>query len=253
MTSVLTTSPHDLAATYGEQGYVLVKGLLSREEAASYRAESHALMERLSRGSNASWGSAAKVSVLSSTRLQALHDPHFHSAAFSRLMLDPRLTGVIAAVLGTPNVQLHHNKLFVKPPENGAPFPLHQDHPFFPHSLHRVGAAIVHFDDAPVEKGCVRVIPGSQLEGPLEHIDDGGYHLPDQDRAGVVPVPAEAGDVLLFSYLTIHGSGVNLSSEHRTTWLLQYRDPADRPTDDQHTWSLGQGLMLAGNDPTCRR
>jgi ectoine hydroxylase-related dioxygenase (phytanoyl-CoA dioxygenase family) len=63
-----------------------------------------------------------------------------------------------------------------------------------------------------------------------------------------VPCAAEAGDVLFFSYLTIHGSGVNTSSEARTTILVQMRDPADPPTNEAHQ-SRGQGMMLRGIDP----
>jgi ectoine hydroxylase-related dioxygenase (phytanoyl-CoA dioxygenase family) len=63
------------------------------------------------------------------------------------------------------------------------------------------------------------------------------------------PVEAEAGDVLVFSYLTIHGSGVNTSTEARTTWLVQFRDPADLPVGDEHTFSRGQGMMLRGRNP----
>jgi hypothetical protein len=59
--------------------------------------------------------------------------------------------------------------------------------------------------------------------------------------------------VLFFTYLTIHGSGINVSNEARATWLIQYRDPADRLVGNQHTGSLGQGMMLAGEDPTGRR
>ncbi|HET6743417.1 MAG TPA: phytanoyl-CoA dioxygenase family protein, partial [Kribbella sp.] len=147
---------------------------------------------------------------------------------------------------------LHHTKLFVKPPENGSPFPLHQDHPFFPHTYHRVGAAIFHFDDAPEEKGCVRVIPGSHKDGPREHSPEGSYHLLEPSFDAATPQPAEAGDVLFFTYLTVHGSGVNTSDEPRTTWLIQYRDPSDPPTVKTHDWSLGQGMMLRGVDPTGR-
>lgn len=246
----MTTTPLPaIADQYLTDGFVLVKGVLSRDEAASVSAELHSVLDRLQRGGGASWPSAMKV-AMGPTTLRALHDVHTHSELFAGLLVDPRITGPMAAVLGTPNVQLHHNKAFVKPPGNGAPFPLHQDHPFFPHRDHRVGAAILHLDDATTEKGCLRLVPGSQLLGPLEHVDDGGYNLPDQDIPGVVSVPAEAGDLLLFSYLTIHGSGVNLSTEDRTTWLIQYRDPTDRPLTDAHTWSAGQGMMLAGEDPT---
>ncbi|GHO44988.1 hypothetical protein [Ktedonospora formicarum] len=54
--------------------------------------------------------------------------------------------------------------------------------------------------------------------------------------------------MLFFSYLTIHGSGVNVSSEARTTVLIQMRDPADAPSIDTHK-SRGQGMILRGIDP----
>ena len=55
--------------------------------------------------------------------------------------------------------------------------------------------------------------------------------------------------MLFFSYLTVHGSGVNTSSEARTTLLVQMRDPEDPPTIVTHL-SRGQGMMLRGVDPT---
>jgi hypothetical protein len=51
--------------------------------------------------------------------------------------------------------------------------------------------------------------------------------------------------VLFFSYLTIHGSGVNVSDEARTTLLVQMRDGADQPLDEVGG-EPGQGLMLRG-------
>jgi hypothetical protein len=54
--------------------------------------------------------------------------------------------------------------------------------------------------------------------------------------------------VLFFSYLTIHGSGINVSDEARTTVLIQMRDPADPPAVKTHE-SRGQGMMLRGVAP----
>ncbi len=51
------------------------------------------------------------------------------------------------------------------------------------------------------------------------------------------------------SYLTIHGSGVNVSDEPRTTLLVQMRDPLEPPTESVHL-SRGQGMMLRGVDPS---
>lgn len=238
-------------AFYAENGYLLVKGLLSKAEATTYRSACHALAERQAaqRNIDATWGSA-RQSGASDTKILHCHDVQFQDALFSRLIVDPRLTDVAVAVIGSPNVQLHHTKMFIKPPEKGSPFPMHQDQPFFPHDNHSMIAAIVHFDDAPLEKGCVRVVPGSHKRGPIAHLADGGWHLPfDQyPLEAAVACPAEAGDVLFFSYLTIHGSGVNVSNEARTTILIQMRDPSDPPSIKTHE-SRGQGMMLRGIDP----
>jgi ectoine hydroxylase-related dioxygenase (phytanoyl-CoA dioxygenase family) len=238
---------------YREEGYVLVPSLLSKDEAADLRRECHDLAERLSRKANmdATWGAArAAVMAAADTKVLHCHNVQFYSAAFTRLLSDPRFTDLAAAFLGTPNVQLHHTKMFIKPPEKGSPFPMHQDAPFFPHDKHSMMAAIFHFDDAPLEKGCVRVVPGSHKLGMLEHDGEGSWHLPFEKYPieSATPMPAKAGDVLFFNYLTIHGSGINTSNEARTTILVQVRDPEDPPTIQTHE-SRGQGMMLAGVDP----
>lgn len=156
----------------------------------------------------------------------------------------------MADCLGSPNVQLHHTKLFQKPPERGSAFPMHQDAPYFPHEKHTMMAGIIHLSDADEEMGCVRVYPGSHKRGLLQHIENKSHYLdPNEwpiDKA--TPCPAQRGDVLFFNYLTVHGSGVNASPRTRKTVLVQVRDPDDRPTMDIHR-SHAQGLMLRGVNP----
>ena len=238
---------------YQQNGYILYKALLSADEAATYRRECHDLAERLSavRNIDATWGSARdSVAEAKDTSVFHCHDVQFYSAAFSRLIVNDRLTEVASDIIGSPNVQLHHTKMFIKPPEKGSPFPMHQDVPYFPHDRHSMIAVILHFDDAPIEKGCVRVVPGSHKLGMLEHNSAGGWHLPF-DRYPIdsaTACEAQAGDALFFSYLTIHGSGLNTSHEARTTMLVQMRDPEDPPTVKTHE-SRGQGMILRGVDP----
>jgi hypothetical protein len=238
---------------YRENGYLLASGVITPEEAAYLRDEAHALAARLKDVHApgvvfSGWESGAKVTDLPRELLHC-HNVQFQSAAFTRLLCDPRFTDLVADLIG-PNIQLHHTKMFIKPPEKGAPFPMHQDVPYFPHEKHTMMAAIFHFDDAPLEKGCVRVVPGSHKLGPLEHNPEGGFHLPVERYpvSEATPLPAKAGDVLFFSYLTIHGSGVNVSQEPRTTLLVQMRDPTDHPLFPGHL-SRGQGMMLRGIDP----
>jgi phytanoyl-CoA hydroxylase len=140
-------------AFYQEHGYLLVERLLTQQEAQELRRECHALAQRLSihTDMDATWGSARKaVAQAKHTTILHCHNVQFYSAAFSRLLVDERLTGAAADIIDSPNVQLHHTKMFIKPPEKGSPFPLHQDYPFFPHERQSMMAAIFHFDDAPL-------------------------------------------------------------------------------------------------------
>ena len=231
----------DQRDSYFSDGYVHVKGMFTKEECALLRDEMHALAERLG-NPDATWASVKNTD----TKITHCHNVQFESAAATRLLTDPRFTGVAQAIIG-PNVQLHHTKMFIKPPENGSPFPMHQDYHYFPHAGNSMTAAIIHFDDAPIEKGCLRVVPGSHRLGPLAAIGE-DRHLPGYAIEDALPLPAKAGDVVFFNYLLIHGSGLNLSTESRTTLLVQMRDPQDRPIVDRHV-SRGQGMMLAGFNP----
>jgi ectoine hydroxylase-related dioxygenase (phytanoyl-CoA dioxygenase family) len=127
---------------------------------------------------------------------------------------------------------------------------MHQDYPYFPHTDHTMIAAIVHFDDSTVDNGCICAVPGSHQLGAIEHRRDNSFYLDlaEWPLERAQPIEANAGDVLLFSYFTVHGSYVNTSTRHRRILLVQMRSPTDRPTTDQHR-SPGQGTMLRGINP----
>lgn len=239
---------------YHRDGFFLAKGLFSQEEMEVARNEAHDVIAGLAKRydvegtwttANAGTGAGATTAPVT---LSHCHDLQLHAATFARLLFDERLTSMFAGLMGTENVQLHHNKLFVKPPETGSPFPLHQDWPFFPHRDDSLMAAIVHLSDAPETRGCVQVVPGSNRQGRRAHQGERHWYLDDAALTEAAqPIPAEAGDVLFFSCLTVHGSGVNRSEDARTTWLIQVRDAADVPTLDRHR-SPGQGTMLRGRN-----
>lgn len=239
MQSAYALAPEEVAF-YQENGYLHLSQVITREEAESFRQEAHALIHRLAKARggeealNAVWGSSRALTDIP-TKLLHCHNVQFHSGAFTQLICDPRLTDRVACLIG-PNVQLHHTKLFIKPPEQGAPFPLHQDYPYFPHTQHTMLAAILFFEDTPIERGCLCIVPGSHKHGPLPHEPEGGWHLPLEQYPleSAIPVPVLAGDAVIFNYLTIHGSGVNRTHEARTTLLVQMRAPEDYPAEAVH-------------------
>jgi phytanoyl-CoA hydroxylase len=156
--------------------------------------------------------SSGRVAQMAAT-VSSIHDVQYHSACFMRVITDARLTGAVAQLIGD-NVQLHHTKYHVKPPAFGAPFPMHQDYPYFPHESHTMLAAAIHIDAADVENGCLCVVPGSNQLGPLRHQTDGHHFLPlgEWPLERAIPCEADEGDVLMLNYLTVHGSYVNRSS-----------------------------------------
>jgi phytanoyl-CoA hydroxylase len=232
---------------FSESGYLHVRNVFDPREVEEMREAIERILDAVAgteHDENHSWQAVAQESVL-----KGFHNVQYHDAAFTRAAAHPRLVGVLKQLIG-PNVQLHHTKMLVKPPEQGAPFPMHQDYPYFPHERHSVVAASVHLDDTDLENGCLRVVPGSHRRGPLE--PTGESHTLDTPLEDGTPVPAAAGDVLFFNYLTIHGSGVNSSARTRRNVLFQYRDPEDPPVlvegrEEHVNW--GQGLMVAGSNP----
>jgi phytanoyl-CoA hydroxylase len=232
---------------YRENGYVHARGVFDAAEVEEMRAALDrilAAVEGTANDANHRWSAAEKETVL-----KGFHNVQYHDAAFMRAAAHPRMVELLTQLIG-PNVQLHHTKMLVKPPEKGAPFPMHQDYPYFPHEQHTVVAASVHLDDTNEENGCLRVVPGSHRLGPLE--PTGESNDPDTPLEDGTAMPAAAGDVLFFNYLTIHGSGVNTSAGTRRNVLFQYRDPSDRPllrdgVEEHVNW--GQGLMIAGRNP----
>ena len=239
---------------YQDNGYLMVQRLFTLDEVNAMRAAIDGILERAAVSQpdrSHTWqGSYLPAEVLKKLVLKGFHDVHYHDATFTNALTHPNMVAVLTRLIGA-NVQLHHSKMLVKPPEHGAAFPLHQDYPYFPHRLGTMLAASVHLDDADEENGCLGIIPGSHKAGPIPHV--GSFYLnPEQYPPNLaVPCPAAAGDVLFFTALTIHGSGINRSQRIRRNVLFQYRDPEDEPLADVHV-NWGQGLMVAGHNPRFR-
>lgn len=236
---------------YQEQGYLLVRGVFTADEVNQMRQALDGILDRAAKSKldrSATWqGDYLPPEELKKLVLKGFHDVHYHDAAFLLALSHPNMRAILSRLIG-PNVQLHHSKMLVKPPEKGAAFPLHQDYPYFPHENHSMLAASVHLDDSDMENGCLCVIPGSHKMGPVPHV--GSYYLDHREYplSKATPCPAKAGDVLFFNYLTIHGSDINRSDRIRRNVLFQYRDAADLPTANVHV-NWGQGLMVCGSNP----
>ena len=240
---------------YRENGYLHLPGMFTAEETAELSDEMDRLVEDwafTSPGWSGPWRNAyMDPQTEKQSKLTAMHDLHFYSEAWMRAVTHARLTEAIADLIG-PNVELHHSTMHIKPPQTGHPFPMHQDNPFYRHENGRFIDTLVHLDDTRHENGEIRFLAGSHKNGFLEHItqlDDGTPctpHLPtDQYHlADTAPVPAEAGDVVLFCINTVHGSYINTTKKPRRLVRIGYRDPDNKQLEGQ---SVGRpSIMVQG-------
>jgi phytanoyl-CoA hydroxylase len=86
-------------------------------------------------------------------------------------------------------------------------------------------------DDAPVEAGCVEVVPGSHRDG-LATVEGGNLRPEVVAAAGAearaLALPARAGEVLLLHNHVWHRSGLNRSGAARRAFTVCYMDAATR-------------------------
>jgi len=245
----------DQASDYHRDGYVKVIGLFSDSKIQELNREMEWIIENWWGEDSIGWRGPWRKTYLSSdeqnaTRAVFISNPHMYAAAWSRIIFHSGIVSSLQALIG-PDVQWHHTVLHAKPPEIGTPFPMHQDYPFYPHDGPNFVDCLIHLDVTPPESGCLQVIPGSHLDGPLEHIT--GEHtrpyLPPEtfhpDKVETVSIPAQPRDVVFFSYYTIHWSDVNRTDEWRKSVRIGYHTPDTRPAGIPVN-QPNNGIMVGG-------
>jgi ectoine hydroxylase-related dioxygenase (phytanoyl-CoA dioxygenase family) len=140
---------------------------------------------------------------------------------------------VCRAVLGDA-VALYRATLFTKGAGGGTNLPWHQDGGSFwgldRHPELQIWTAL---DDAPPEAGCVEVVDGSHTGGLATPL---GGTIPREisEKRGVegraLPLPAQAGEVLLIHNYLWHRSGCNTTGRPRRAFTVSYLDAATRCT-----------------------
>jgi hypothetical protein len=245
---------------FEENGFLRLEGVFKPQEVGELSQEVDYIIHNFADW-NAAWrGEWRKEYVddpteVEKVKLAAINDFHGHSAAWMRAILNPELVGRVSELMGADTLEFHHTTLHAKPPSQGAPFPMHQDMPFYSHENGLLYLdVLVHVDDADEETGCIKFLKGSHKMGALDHIigPDTAPHLPtDKFRLeDAVPVPAKAGDVVVFYLWTIHGSAMNKSNRWRRIVRVGYRHPSNRQTGGH---GLGQpGLIVKGVRPVAK-
>ena len=216
----------DVRTSFLENGFFLAKGVFSPSEISKLETDFDGIVKQISSADediNATWtGPEMDRLGVSDKVVLHTHNVQQYSALWMRAFLQQKFLAVAKEILGD-DVILHHSKLFQKPPEKGAPFPMHQDWTYFPTEKDSMIAAVIHVTEATDEMGCIRVIPGSNKIGRMLQSNGRTENefLAKHPLESATACEAAPGDVLFFHYFTVHGSMPNRSSNVRKTVLLQ--------------------------------
>ena len=252
----MSTSADEIREFYEENGYYHARGVFSLEKVRALETDFDRIVEQISASGeevNARWrGAAADKLAPKDAVIVHTHNVQIFSAAWHQALLEEGFLHHAKAMLGT-NVILHHTKLFQKPAEKGAPFPMHQDWTYFPTLKDTMMAGVIHVSRATEDMGCLRVYPRSHRLGRLPE-SGGTADSPVLDAYPIekaTAVEADPGDVVFFNYRTLHGSMPNRSSEVRKTVLVQMHSGEDAV--EEGNAHPNARLVLAGWNARAKR
>lgn len=142
-------------------------------------------------------------------------------AALHDLAYHPHILQMVEQLLGEP-AYLYQEMAMIKPSQ-GREKPWHQDHAYFnfPLTQRIVGVWIALADVCP-ENGCMFVIAGGHLAGARSHFLRRDWQICDTESLSQkqTALPMQIGEVLLFDGKLPHGTPINRTEEVR--WALQF-------------------------------
>lgn len=255
--SLYALSPESLDH-YREHGWVLLRSVLSPEEAGVYRrvildaamrfnSETRPLEERDTYGK----------AFLQVMNLWTVED------AVKSFTLSKRLAGIAAALMGVDRARLYHDQALFKEP-GGGHTPWHQDQFYWPLDSPATTTLWMPMVDVDETMGSMSFADGSQREGfvPVaEEISDNSesyfdVHVREKSYPVRTSGAMRAGDATFHSGWTLHRAPGNVTDRTREVMTVIYypdgtrvKEPAnDFQKADHRVWldSISAGELAAG-------
>ncbi|HYF49073.1 MAG TPA: phytanoyl-CoA dioxygenase family protein [Planctomycetota bacterium] len=190
---------------YKEEGYLLIRDLISAQDAALLRRETMDIMAAIG---------------LPMTALRQTTE-YLEGSGLDSLINSPRLLALAAQLMGGPST-LYMPFTAVKSGGGGGRFHFHQDNNYTRFD----GPGInLWFALSPMteENGCLQIAPKSHLKGTLESMaSEAGHRKVVNDPKTFTSILMNPGDCVAFSRLTVHGSCPNVTPEPRVAYAVQF-------------------------------
>ncbi len=156
--------------------------------------------------------------------------PHLLFPWVDEIVHAPEVLDAVEDLIG-PDIRLFHLTVWPKDAGSGAYVSWHQDATYFALDPICHVTAWVALSDAPVEAGCMEVVPGSHKLGQLRHAEmqdpenllSRGQELAvDVDRTRTAFMPVKAGQFSLHHTHLVHNSRPNRSTDRRIGLGISY-------------------------------
>ncbi|MCA8997938.1 MAG: phytanoyl-CoA dioxygenase family protein [Planctomycetaceae bacterium] len=216
--------------TFQQDGFVIVRGLLSPEETALLGEVARADKElaQSAYGREDAEGTVVTLAV----RNELIDD------TYSAIARSERIISRMTDFLGD-EVYHYHHKLILKEPRVGGAWEWHQDYGYWYSNgclTPDMASCLIAIDQATPENGCLQVLKGSHRIGRIDHAKTGDQTGADLERVDVakqryelVHVELAPGDAVFFHANLLHRSDRNSSDRPRWALICCYNTKSNDP------------------------
>jgi ectoine hydroxylase len=222
-------------ARYAEDGYILIKGMLTPEEIGllGKAAREDRILDQHSYGRADGEGGTVRLSLWN----------HPTDTVYGMVARSESLVSCAEKLLGG-EVYHYHSKMIMKDALVGGSWAWHQDYGYWYQNgvlFPLLTSASIAVDRATRENGCLQVIRGSHQLGRIEHTLKGDQAGADQQRVDrilermeLVYIEMEPGDTLFFHANLLHRSDRNRSDKPRWSMICCYNAARNDPYMESH-------------------
>lgn len=231
MPKILTS---DAVATYQREGCYFPVPVLSREEAARYRADLEQHEAKTGKPLQGNWR----------------HKSHLLFTWADALVHHPRILDAVEDVIG-PDILCWTTNFFIKEANSPGFVSWHQDSTYWGLDPDDVITAWVAFTDVTPENGYMQFIPGTHRVDQLPHLDTfhkdnllsrGQEIAVEVDKSKAVGIGLKAGEMSLHHIKLVHGSDANRSNDRRIGLAIRYIPTYVRQTKVRDSAMLVRGV-----------
>jgi len=222
-------------AGYREDGFVIKRGLFSREEIG--------LLGEAARGDHALDQAATARDDGAGNRVRLSLWNHPGDGIYGMFARCRRVVDSVEQLIGG-EVYHYHSKMILKDARIGGAWVWHQDYGYWYQNgllFPDLCSVMIAVDAATRENGCLQVLRGSHRMGRINHILSGDQAGADPERVSeaekrldTVFCEMAPGDAVFFHANTLHCSGPNESANPRWAMICCYNSAANDPFKESH-------------------